>query len=71
MAIFFNFIGESLEVVMDDFSVFRPSFDISLEHLMQIIDVCVTKSLLLSWEMSHFMVREGIVLGHLVLSKGL
>ena len=56
---------------MDDFSVFGPSFDACLEHLTQILDVCIKKRLVLSWEKSHFMVREGIVLGHLVSSKGL
>ena len=71
MAIFSDFIGESMEVFTDDFSVFGSSFDACLEHLMQIIDVCVKKRLVLSWEKSHFMVREGIVLGHLVSSKGL
>ena len=71
MAIFSDFIGESMEVFMDDFSVFGPSFDACLEHLTQILDVCVKKRLVLSWEKSHFMVREGIVLGHLVSSKGL
>ena len=71
MAIFSDFIGESLEVFMDDFSVFGPSFDACLEHLTRILDVCVKKCLVLIWEKSHFMVREGIVLGHLVSSKGL
>ena len=42
-----------------------------LEHLTQILDVRVKKCLVLSWEKSHFMVREGIVLRHLVSSKGL
>ena len=71
MAIFSDFIGESMEVFMDDFSLFGPSFDACLEHLTQILDVCVKKRLVLSWEKSHFMVREGIVLGHLVSRKGL
>ena len=57
MTIFSNFIGESLEVFMDDFSVFGPSFDKYLEHLTQILDVCVKKRLVLIWERSHFMVR--------------
>ena len=70
MAIFSDFIGESMEVFMDDFSVFGSSFDACLEHLTQILDVCIKKRLVLSWEKSHFMVREGIVLGHLVSSKG-
>ena len=71
MAIFSDFIGESMEVLMDDFSVFRPSFDACLEHLTQIFYVCVKKCLVLSWEKCHLMIREGIVLGHLVSSKGL
>ena len=54
---------------MDYFSVFGPSFDGFLEHLTQILDVCVKKRLVLSWEKSHFMVREGIVLGHVVSRK--
>ena len=37
--IFSNFIGESLEVFMDNFSVFKPSFDLCLEHLTRILDV--------------------------------
>ena len=60
-----------MEVFIDDFSVFGPCFDACLEHLTQILDVCVKKHLVLSWEKSHFMVREGIVLGHLVSRKGL
>ena len=71
MAIFSDFVGESMEVFMNDFSIFSPSFDACLEHLTQILDVCVKKRLVLKWEKSHFMVREGIVLGHLVSSKGL
>ena len=71
MTVFFDFIKESLEVFMDDFSIFRPSFDTSLEHLMQILDVGVKKRLVLSWEKSHFMVNEGAVLRHLVSCKGL
>ena len=29
-----------LSVFMDDFSIFAPSFDVCLEHLMQILNVC-------------------------------
>ena len=71
MAIFSDIIRENIEVFMDDFSIFGPSFDACLEHLTQILDVCVKKCLVLSWEKSHFMVREGIVLGHLVSSNRL
>ena len=61
-AIFFDFLGDSLEVFMDD-------FDSCLAHLTKILKVCVRKRLTLSWEKSHFMVREGVVLGHLVSGK--
>ena len=71
MAIFFDFVGESMEVFMDDFSVFGPSFDACLQHLTQILDVCIKKCLVLSWEKSHFTLIEGIGLEHLVSSKGL
>ena len=71
MVIFSDFIGESMEVFMDNFSIFGLSFDTCLEHLTQILDICIKKRLVLRWDKSHFMVREGIVLGHLVSCKGL
>ena len=70
-AIFSGFLRDSLEVFMDDFSVFGDDFDSCLAHLTKILEVCVRKRLVLSWEKSHFMVREGVVLGHLVSGKGL
>ena len=39
MTIFSEFIRESLEVFIDDFSIFGPCFDTCLEHLTQILDV--------------------------------
>ena len=71
MTIFSYLLGESLEVFKDNFSFFGPSFDACLEYLTGILDICVKKWLVLSWEKSLFMVREGIVLGHLVSNKGL
>ena len=56
---------------MDDFSVFGNDFENCLAHLTKILEVCVRKQLVLSWEKSHFMVREGVVLGHIVSGKGL
>ena len=69
-AIFSIFLGDNLEVFMDDFSVFKNDFGSCLAHLTKILEVCVKKQLVLSWEKSHFMVREGIVLRHSVSSKG-
>ena len=70
-AIFSDFLGDSLEVFMDDFYVFGDDFDSCLAHLTKILEVCVRKRLVLSWQKSHFMVREGVVLRHLVSGKGL
>ena len=56
---------------MDDFSIFGNDFDRCLAHLTKILEVCVRKRLVLSCEKSHFMVREGVVLWHIVSSKGL
>ena len=70
-AIFAEFLGDSLEVFMDDFSVFGNDFESCLAPLTKILEVCVRKRLVLSWEKSHLMVREGVVLGHIIWGKGL
>ena len=70
-AIFSDFLGDSLEVFMDDFFIFGNDFESFLAHLTKILEVCVRKRLVLCWEKSHFMVQEGVVLGHIVSSKGL
>ena len=69
--IFSDFLGDSLEVFMDYFSIFENDFKSCLAHLTKILEVCVTKRLVLSWEKSHFMVRQGVVLGHIVSGEGL
>ncbi|KAJ0954149.1 putative nucleotidyltransferase, Ribonuclease H [Helianthus annuus] len=71
MSIFSDMVGESLEIFMDDFSIFGTSFEACLEQLSRVLKRCVETNLVLSWEKSHFMVQEGIVLGHVVSSKGI
>nr|GEX59175.1 reverse transcriptase domain-containing protein [Tanacetum cinerariifolium] len=58
MAIFHDMIEKTMEVFMDDFLVFRNSFQACL-------------SLCLNWEKSHFMVKEGIVIGHKISKNGI
>ena len=70
-AIFSNFLSDSLEVSMYDFSVFGNDFESCLAHLTKILEVCVRKQLVLSWEKSHLMVQDGVVLGHIISDKGL
>nr|GEU49393.1 reverse transcriptase domain-containing protein [Tanacetum cinerariifolium] len=64
MVIFHDMIEETMEVFMDDFSVFGDSFSSFLTHLDKILKRCEDTNLVLNWEKCHFMVKEGIVLGH-------
>ncbi|GJW15377.1 reverse transcriptase domain-containing protein [Tanacetum coccineum] len=64
MAIFHDMIEETMEVFMDDFSVFRDSFSSCLSYLDKMLQRCEDTNLVLNWEKCHFMVKEGIVLGH-------
>ncbi|GJQ97039.1 reverse transcriptase domain-containing protein [Tanacetum coccineum] len=66
LAIFHDMIEESVEVFIDDFSVFGSSFDHCLNNLDKMIQHCEDTHLILNWEKCHFMVKEGIVLGHKV-----
>nr|GEZ87844.1 hypothetical protein [Tanacetum cinerariifolium] len=54
----------TMEVFMDDFSVFGNSFENCLSRLDKMMQRCEDTKLCLNWEKSHFMVKEGIVLGH-------
>ena len=60
-----------MEVFMDDFSVYGKTFDHCLENLDRVLQRCQEKDLVMNWEKYHFMVREGIVLGHLVSERGI
>nr|GEW09331.1 reverse transcriptase domain-containing protein [Tanacetum cinerariifolium] len=59
------------EVFMDDFSVFGNSFRTCLSHLEKMLKRCEDTNLCLNWEKSHFMVREGIFLGHKISKNGI
>ncbi|CAN6677885.1 unnamed protein product [Malus baccata var. baccata] len=71
VSIFSDFVEKIIEVFMDDFSVFGDSFDGCLENLTIILKRCVETNLVLNWEKCHFMVRQGIVLGHIVSERGI
>lgn len=71
MAIFSDMVERFIEVFMDDFSVFGSSFDDCLHHLSLVLKRCQETNLILNWEKCHFMVRQGIVLGHVISSKGI
>jgi hypothetical protein len=69
--IFSDMVERHLEVFMDDFSVFGSSFEECLHHLTLVLVRCKEKNLVLNWEKCHFMVKQGIVLGHVVSHKGI
>nr|GEX86974.1 DNA-directed DNA polymerase [Tanacetum cinerariifolium] len=71
MAIFHDMIEKIMEVFMDDFSVFRNSFQTCLSHLEKMLKWCEDTNLCLNWEKSHFMVKEDIVLGHKTSKEGI
>ncbi|GJT03096.1 putative nucleotidyltransferase, ribonuclease H [Tanacetum coccineum] len=71
LAIYHDMIEESIEVFMDDFSVFGSSFDHCLNNLDKMLQHCKHAHLVLNWEKCHFMVKEGIMLGHKVSEAGL
>ena len=71
MAIFSDLIENIMEVFMDDFSANGKSFDECLENLDKVLKRCQDMHLVLNWEKCHFMVREGIVLGHRVSERGI
>ncbi|RDX69446.1 Retrovirus-related Pol polyprotein from transposon 17.6, partial [Mucuna pruriens] len=60
-----------MEVFMDDFMVYVDSFDACLENLSKVLKRCIDTNLVLNFEKCHFMVIEGIVLGHLVPNRGI
>nr|GEV64780.1 retrovirus-related Pol polyprotein from transposon 17.6 [Tanacetum cinerariifolium] len=63
-AIFHEIIEDSMEVFMNDFFAFGSSFDHCLKNLEKMLKRCEETNLVLNWEKCHFMVKEGIVLGH-------
>nr|GEU63681.1 reverse transcriptase domain-containing protein [Tanacetum cinerariifolium] len=64
MAIFHDMIEKMMEVFMDDFLVFGNSFETCLSHLDKMLKRCEDTNLCQNWDKIHFMVKEGIVLGH-------
>ena len=71
MSILSNMVEDTIEVFMGDFSVFGDSFVRYLSNFAKVLKRCEDFYLVLNWEICHFMVKEGIVLGHRILEKGI
>nr|GEU39014.1 reverse transcriptase domain-containing protein [Tanacetum cinerariifolium] len=71
MAIFHDMIEKTMEVFMDEFSVFGDLFSSCLSYLDTMLQRCEDSNLVLNWEKCHFVVKEGIVIGHKISKNGL
>ena len=71
MSMFSDLVEEVMEIFMDEFSVYGSSFEYCLKNLEIVLQRCQDKNLTLNWEKCHFMVIEGIVLGHKIFVVGL
>ncbi|RDX98690.1 Retrovirus-related Pol polyprotein, partial [Mucuna pruriens] len=71
MSIFSDLLQDCMEVFMDDFTVYADSFEACLNNLSKVLKRCIDTNLVLNFEKCHFMVTEGIVLGHLVSNRGI
>jgi hypothetical protein len=70
-AIFHGFYEEIVEVFTDDFSIYGTSFDNYLHNLDKVLQRCEETNLVLNWAKCHFMVNEGIILGHKISKRGI
>ena len=56
---------------MDDITVYGGNFEECLINLETVLHRCIEKNLVLNWEKCHFMVNQGVVLGHIISKKGI
>ncbi|PKI66254.1 hypothetical protein CRG98_013335 [Punica granatum] len=71
MNIFSDMIENYIEVFMDDFTVYGDSFDCCLAKLSKVLHLCIESNIVLNYEKCHFMVTHGIILGHVISSRGI
>ncbi|RDY08773.1 Retrovirus-related Pol polyprotein, partial [Mucuna pruriens] len=71
ISIFSDLLEDCMKVFMDDFTVYAESFEACLDNLSKVLCRFIDSNLVLNFEKCHFMVTEGIILGHLVSTKGI
>ena len=71
LSIFNDMVERIMEVYMDDITIYGETFDECLVHLETVLYRCIKKNLVLNWEKCHFMVNQGIVLGHIISKRGI
>ncbi|RDX94420.1 Retrovirus-related Pol polyprotein from transposon 17.6, partial [Mucuna pruriens] len=68
---FLKFVGGLHGSLHGQLHVYVASFEACLENLSQVLTRCMETNLMLNFKKCHFMVTEGIVLGHLISSRGI
>ena len=71
LSMFSDMVERIMEVYMDDITVYGGDFEECLTNLEAILQRCIEKNLVLNREKCHFMVNQGIVLGHIISSRGI
>ncbi|RDX61407.1 Retrovirus-related Pol polyprotein from transposon opus, partial [Mucuna pruriens] len=71
LSIFSDLLEQYMEVFIDNFTMYANTFETCLGNLSRVLKRCMETNLVLNYEKCHFMVTEGIVLGHLVSNKGI
>ena len=71
LSIFSDLVERIMEVYMNDIRVYVGSFEECLINLKIVLHRCMEKNLVLNWEKCHFMVNQGIVLGHIISENGI
>lgn len=71
MAILIELTKNSIDVFMGEFSFFGESINKCLDNLDKVLAKCQARNLVLNLEKCHYMVKEGILLGHKIPKRGL
>ena len=71
LSMFSDMVERIMEVYMDDITVYGGDFEECLTNLEAILQRCIEKNLVLNWKKGHFMVNQGIVLGHIISHRGI
>ena len=68
MSMFLDLVETVMKIFVDDFTIYGSSFEQCLQNLGTLLHRGQERNLALNWEKCHFMVTEGIVLGHIISS---
>ena len=71
LSIFSDMVERIMEVYMDDITIYGGDFEECLTNLEAVLQRYTEKNLVLNWEKFHFMVNQGIVLGHVISRRGI